>query len=306
MKFNSNIIYTYPNTSSIPQRGGLKSRWLKLMEINRKLNSSIFQTVEIPADFIKNVSEEKKTGLSVGSFLDSDAVKKIYIKDHFPKKINYILHTEPIFSRKGSEGTNTPKLKWYSSSWFNEFCKHIFSIIDFFSMTPYAIEIHPGKYENRKNNKKILSKAIKKLHYNFTNRYGDDILIFIENRTDQYIQDGSDIESFWKLFSKKYPELMHNTGIVLDVQQLYTATKKLNKDFKTEFSKIPLNSLIGAHIHERHKAPKCKYISREIWEFVANEQQWMSQKRAFHILPEVHPHSHVIETYKFCKKKLKI
>lgn len=54
---NSNIIYTYPNTSSIPQRSGLKSRYLKLKEVNEQLNSPIFQIVEIPADFIKNESE---------------------------------------------------------------------------------------------------------------------------------------------------------------------------------------------------------------------------------------------------------
>lgn len=303
---NSNISYTYPNTSSIPQRGGLKSRYLKLKEVNKQLNSPIFQNVEIPADFIKKKSEEKKTGLSVGSFLNYNAVKEIYTNDHIVNEIKYILHTEPIFKRKGAKGFNTPKLQWYNPSWFDRFCKHIFSIIDFFCSTPYAIEIHPGEYEEGKNNEKTLSKAIQGLHGAYTDRYGEEVLIFIENRTNQYIQDGSDIESFWKLFSRDYPNLIHKTGIVLDIQQLYTATKKFKKDFKIEFSKIPPNSLIGAHIHEKHKTPRFKYIPKEIWEFVAKEQQWTNQNRAFHILPEVHPHSHVIETYTFCKRFLKI
>lgn len=181
-----------------------------------------------------------------------------------------------------------------------------FSIIDFLDQTPYAIEIHPGKYDNGKNNFKTLSKAVKKLHDLYYNKYNKDILIFIENRTDQYIQDGSDIEDFWKLFSQLYPELVHKTGIVLDIQQLYTSTKKFKKDFKKEFSRIPKNSLIGAHIHERHKTPKCKYIPREIWDYVAIENQWSNQNRPFHILLEVHPHNHVIDTYQFCKKYLKI
>jgi hypothetical protein len=303
---NSNIIYTYPNTSSISQRGGLKSRYLKLKEVNEQLNSPIFQIVEIPADFIKNESEERKTGLSVGSFLDCNAVKEIYTNHHIFNETKYILHTEPIFSRKGAKGRKMPKIQWYNSSWFDKFCKHLFSIIDFFSSTPYAIEIHPGISEKGKNNEKTLSRAIQRLHDTYTDRYGEEVLIFIENRTDQYIQDGSDIQSFWELFSRDYPDLIHKTGIVLDIQQFYTATKKFNKDFRIEFSRIPPDSLIGAHIHERHKAPRCEYIPREIWEFVANEQQWTSQNRAFHILPEVHPHSHVIETYNFCKNFLKI
>ena len=57
---NSNILYTYPNTSTIPQRGGLLSRYLKVKEINNQLKSPILGIVEIPADFIKNKTEENK------------------------------------------------------------------------------------------------------------------------------------------------------------------------------------------------------------------------------------------------------
>lgn len=107
----SNIIYTYPNTSTIPQRGGLESRYKKLKEINEFLNSSILQMVEIPADFIKNKTEETKTGLQVCSFLNEDTVKEIYTNDKQLNEINYILHTEPVFSRNGMYGSCTPKLR---------------------------------------------------------------------------------------------------------------------------------------------------------------------------------------------------
>lgn len=306
VKNNSNILYTYPNTSSISQRGGLRSRYLKLEEINERLNSSVLEIVEIPADFIKNKTEEEKTELPVCAMLNDDTVKKIYTKDHIQNEVKYILHTEPIFSRTGNNGSCTPKLKWYDANWLENFSEHLFSIINFLGKSPYAIEIHPGKYENGKNNIKSLSKAIKNLHDLYSERYGNDVLIFIENRTYQYIQDGSDIEEFWKLFSIKYPDLVHKTGIVLDIQQLYTATKKFNKDFKIEFSKIPSDSLIGAHIHERHKTPEFKYIPEEIWDYIAKENRWNNNNRPFHILLEVHPHNHVIDTYNFCKNYLRI
>lgn len=301
---NSNIIYTYPNTSSIPQRGGVKSRYLKLKEINNKLDDSVFQIVEIPADFIKNTNEEKRTGLPVGSFLDDNSVQKIYTNDNFNFK--YILHTDPVFNRKGLNGNRTSKLHWYNSSWFENFVKHIFSIVDFFDSTPYAVEIHPGQYERGKNNIKTFSAAIKQLHNIYSDKYGKDLLIFIENRTNQYIQLGSDVKRFWNYFNSKYPDLIYKTGIVLDIQQLFTATKNQNKNFKIEFSNIPQDSLIGTHIHERHFKPQCKHIPPQIWNYLADNHGWVNQNRLFHVLPEVHPHSHIIPTYKFCKNYLRI
>ena len=233
-------------------------------------------------------------------------MKKIYSNEHIINDIKYILHTEPIFSRSGNKGTCTPKLKWYDPRWCKDFYEHLSNIIEFLGFSPYAIEIHPGKSENGKNNIKTLSNSIKQLHNWYYTKYGKDVLIFIENRTNQQIQDGSDIKKFWRLFRDNNPDLISKTGIVLDIQQLYTSTKNLKKEFKVEFSKIPSDSLIGAHIHERHKKPEFKYIPKEIWEYIANENQWTNTNRPFHILLEVHPHKHVIETYKFCKTYLKI
>lgn len=300
----TNIYYTYPNTSSISQRGGLKTRYLKLNEINKKLNAPVFQIIEVPADFIKNINEERRTGLSVASFLDENSVPKLYSKDLISDNVNYILHTEPVFNRKGINENITSKLHWYSSSWFDEFVKHVFSIIDFFQVLPYAIEIHPGQSERKKNNIEAFLAAIEKLHNIYLDTYDKELLLFIENRTSQYIQNGTNIKQFWNYFSNKYPELTDKTGIVLDIQQLYTATKNRNKNFQTEFSKIPPDSLIGAHIHERHKKPSCKYIPIEIWDYVAENLDW--REGVFHILPEVHPHSHVVPTYEFCMNYLNL
>ena len=183
---NTNINYTYPNTSSIPQRGGLKSRYLKLNKINKELGAPVFQIVEIPADFIKNVNEERRTGLSVASFLDEKSVPNLYSKDLISDNVNYILHTEPVFNRKGINGNKTSKLHWYSSSWFENFVKHVFSIIDFFEVTPYAIEIHPGQSERKKNNIKAFSAAIERLHDVYLNKYDRNLLLFIETEQPVY------------------------------------------------------------------------------------------------------------------------
>ena len=52
-----------------------------MTELNNKLGASDFMIVEVtavPADFIKNISEERKTGLKLGSMLLSkQAVKSI-------------------------------------------------------------------------------------------------------------------------------------------------------------------------------------------------------------------------------------
>lgn len=137
-------IFTYPNIGPFNRngRGGLKKRQKELKRVNKKYNTNDFQLVEIPADFIKNKSEEKKTKLKVCSFLDEKTVQHLYTPGFFDKEIKYVLHTEPVFSHQGLNGSCTPKLEWYNPNWVQKFIKHVFSIIDFFQITPYAIEIH--------------------------------------------------------------------------------------------------------------------------------------------------------------------
>lgn len=304
-------IYTYPNIGSFNRngRGGLKQRQKELKKINNKYNTVDFQLVEIPADFIKNKTEEEKTGLKVCSFLNKDAVKHIYKPGLLDKNIEYILHTEPVLGHRGSNGSCTPKLKWYNSDWMEKFIYHVFSIIDFFGVTPYAIEIHPGKFARGKNNIRALSKAINKLHTEYEQNYNEETLIFIENRTDQYIQDGSDVEYFWKYFTNSYPHLINKTGIILDIQQFHTSTKKFKQNFESEFSKIPKESLLGVHIHGRngraHQVPQEK--DQIPWKFVKEQIKDLGNvKRPLYVLPEVHHAKHAEKTYEFCKDFLEL
>lgn len=39
-----------------------------------------------------------------------------------------------------------------------------FGIVDFLGVKPHAIEIHPGRFQQKRNNIKVLSKAIKRLY----------------------------------------------------------------------------------------------------------------------------------------------
>jgi hypothetical protein len=296
-------IYTYPNIGPFNRngRGGLKQRQKELKKINKKYNTHDFQLVEIPADFIKNKSEEKKTGLKVCSFLDQKTVKNLYTLGCIDKEIRYVLHTEPIFSRQGINSSCTPKLEWYNLNWVHKFIKHVCSIIDFIGISPYAIEIHPGKIEKGKNNFQILSKAIKILHAKFEKEYKEEILIFIENRTGQQIKGGGDIKMFWEYFKENYPELIVKTGIILDIQQFYTVNKT---NFIPEFSKVPKESLLGVHIHKgRHQVPA--EDDNIPWKFVSEQIKNLgTEKRPLHILPEVHHAKHTENTYEFCKHYL--
>gem|GEM_PF-5332446 len=55
-----NIVFTYLNITSFRQRGGLKQRQRALKAINRKYGTRNFQLVEVPVDFVKNKTEERK------------------------------------------------------------------------------------------------------------------------------------------------------------------------------------------------------------------------------------------------------
>lgn len=297
-------MFTYPNTTSISQRGGLKKRNELMNNINRKFGTDDFQIVEIPADFIKNKTEEEKTGLKVCSMINKNIVDKLYAKSNDPIEINYTLHTDPVFGRLGSNGRCMSKLNWFNPGWVNNFTNHVFNIIDFLELKPYSIEIHPGQSEKGKNNVLTFSKAIKTLHERYHEKYDSEVKIFIENRTKQHIQDGRDIAHFWTYFKKNYPLLTENTGVILDIQQLYTVTKE---NFEYEFLKIPKECLFGLHIHERHRTPSGEKIPMHIWEFLSEKIiDLIQDNRQFHILPEVHHSKQAEETYKFCKEFLNI
>ena len=58
------VYYTFPNLSTIKQRGNVSIRWKRSREIEKKINQPFnFNLVEVPADFIKTSKEMRKTGL---------------------------------------------------------------------------------------------------------------------------------------------------------------------------------------------------------------------------------------------------
>ena len=78
------VSYVYPNVSGIVQRGGLLERW----KLAKKLG---YAYIEIPADFVKNKTQIKKTGLKLGSFLNESAIHILYKKDYrIPQELKFI------------------------------------------------------------------------------------------------------------------------------------------------------------------------------------------------------------------------
>lgn len=75
------VLYVYPNVlPGIYQRGGLLERWG-----SAKINNCEF--IEIPADFIKNITEIKKTGQNVCECLKDESIKEIYSKQSIDNKL---------------------------------------------------------------------------------------------------------------------------------------------------------------------------------------------------------------------------
>lgn len=77
----SKIIWVLPNVSQFNRngRGSLQERYY----VAKRLG---FDAVEIPADFIKNSTEVKITGLQLGSFLTEEAILRLYKKPNKKSK----------------------------------------------------------------------------------------------------------------------------------------------------------------------------------------------------------------------------
>jgi len=282
----SRALYVYPNVSGIPQRGGLSDRWKLAKELDCNY-------IEVPADFIKNKTEVKKTGLNLGELLTEKAVLDLYKKDSLvDPSLRYILHTEPSLSRNDGYGiSNQAPLRWYDDKWVSEFINMLLVLARFLGSSPAIIEIHPGDKRNSFENLLCAAACIK-------NRFKDEFRIepgvFIENRTGQFISSGRDILGFWEFLCKNHHDLLKGVGVILDVQQLYTVTKE---DFLQEFGLIPLESIKGVHIHYRHRCPD---LSNEIpWNVVFAKLQ--SLKDDLIINTEIHHKNKVKDAIGFCE-----
>jgi len=295
---------TFPNLNNIEQRGNISQRWriANLFYVgNTKIN---FDLVEIPADFVKNTTEMKKTGSSIGDFLaNKGTVQSIYTEEEMPSD-KYILHTEPALPRKyidnNTKRTFIPKLNWFDKYWLNNFIKHIFLIIDHFGIPPRAIEIHPGISNSKKNNISTFSAAINKINNEFNRKYKKNPTILIGNRTTHIIKNGESINDFWEYFEINYPNLSSNVGIFLDIQQFFSTTKNY---FIRNIEILNPKAILGVHIHSKHLAPSLE--DKIPWVKVFDFLDGVFQKHNRYILPEVYNELHLINTLKFIFKFLK-
>ena len=193
------------------------------MELAESLGCSY---VEMPADFIKNKSEIKKTGLNLGDIPSKTSIQQLYTPpaNTLPQNLKYILHTEPSLPRSDGYGISFQSpLKWYDQLWVASLSDMVMAISHALGAPASVIEIHPG---DRRNTFKHILDSVRYIQRAYENEFGVNPMILLENRTGQFITTGTDIASFWNCLLESHPELADTVGIVLDIQQLYTSTKK--------------------------------------------------------------------------------
>lgn len=284
------ISYVYPNTSEIPQRGGLEERW----ELAKAAGCSY---IEVPADLIKKGSEVVATGQELCTFLSKESIAALYK----PTKSNsgnipYILHTEPSLSRSDSFGLKTQaQIKWYDQNWVADFARMIINISEYFRIPPAKIEIHPG---DRRNSFGDITRSVNLIQKVYEDAFGVIPEVLLENRTGQFISEGAGIAKLWDFIQQNNPELLDRFGIVLDIQQLSTVTRDT---FLSSLVQIPNDCLKGFHIHRLHRPPK---LDDEIpWGEV-----FMKISEIPHdiiINPEIHHNNQVPGVIGFCNEMLR-
>jgi hypothetical protein len=283
------ISFVYPNTSEIPQRGGLEERW-------SLAGSAECSYIEVPADLIKKGSEVIATGQELCTFLSKESIKALYKpKKNTSGNIPYILHTEPSLSRTDGFGLKTQApLKWFDQYWVADFVRMIINISDYFGIPPAKIEIHPG---DRRNSFSDIARSVKSIQKEYEDKFGVIPDILLENRTGQFISEGAGITKFWNFILQNNPELVDRFGIVLDIQQLSTVTKEA---FLPSLFQIPNDSLKGFHVHRLHRPPK---LDDGIpWGEVFTKISGIH--RDIIINPEIHHNNQVKNVIGFCRRLL--
>ncbi len=287
----SQIIWVLPNVSEF-NKNGRGSLYKRLVEA-KKLG---FDLIEIPADFIKNKTEIKITGLNIGDFLTKEAISRLYNKanvDTNALNYKYILHTDPQLRRKIDSRSVQPKpLQWYNKTWLEKFIEMLNNIIEYFEAPPYAIEIHPGTKPNKIED---VANAMCILSNEFSNTF-----ILLENRTKQIISNAKQINTLWNLLTEiSNPKKF---GVILDVQQLFTTCRNL-ESFIKNFQNLNIEALKGVHIHSNHKCPNLtdRIPWQKVFEFLSKV---IKKKQLFLINPEVHHKNHILETKKFIEKMI--
>ncbi len=283
------ISYVFPNTSEIPQRGGLEERW-------KLAGPAGCSFVEVPADLIKKGSEVTATGQGLCTFLTKESIAILYKPTKpSPGKIPYILHTEPSLSRTDNFGIKTQApLRWNDPEWVEKFVRMILDLSDFLGTPPAKVEIHPG---DRRNSFADIVTGVQKIQAGYRDAFGPVPEILLENRTGQFISEGSAISGFWDYMMQHDPELAGSFGIVLDIQQLATVTRQ---NFLQSFHRIPPACLKGFHIHRLHRSPSIGdgIPWQEVFEFIAGIEHDII------INPEIHHNNQVARVIGFCEELL--
>lgn len=242
--------------------------------------------VEVPADFIKNPSEERRTGLMLGSVLDENAIQVLYDPTSSKSSLNYILHTE---WRDG------PFIKWREPDWRRNLADMLLNLSQYLGGAPSHVEIHPGIG----NNFDDLASGCRELLGTFEEKFSRKPIILLENRTRQFISTGIHLQQFWNYIIRHHSDLKSFVGIVLDIQQLFTASENQPTTFLRELAEIPQEAIRGLHIHRRHGPP---HLQDPIpWQQVFNQLQGIFP-RSF-VNPEVHHRNQVPKTIKFCRDR---
>lgn len=276
------IDFVYPNVSQLNRRGkrgGLDERFRLAVLYGCRY-------VEVPADFIKNKSEEQLTELRSGSFLNEDAIQVLYEPTSSKNRLDYILHTE---WRDG------PFIKWREPDWRKRLADMLLNLSQYLGGAPSHIEIHPGIGNNFEN----LASGCRELLENFEDKFSRKPIILLENRTRQFIATGIHLQNFWNYIIRHHSDLKSLVGIVLDIQQLFTASENQHTIFLRELAEIPQESIHGLHIHRRHGPPNLQ--DPIPWQQVFNQLQGIFP-RSF-VNPEVHHRNQVPKTIKFCRER---
>jgi hypothetical protein len=280
------VSYVLPNVCEMSQRGGLLNRWTLAKDLG-------CDYVEVPADLTKNRSEMDKTGLALGQFLGDEDIPKLYKSDSdLPEELNYILHTEPSLVRHDGFGLAfQAPLLWNDENWRKRFAKMAVSISEFLNVPASVIEIHPG---DKRNSFDDLLAGARSLLNLYAKEIHAEPLIMLENRTGQIVSTGDDIQRFWGLLVETNPEIRDKVGIVLDIQQLFTVTKK---DFLKALDVIPPEAIRELHIHRNHNVPRKGDAIP--WEGVFERMKLI--KNDIIINPEVLRKNWIEPTIRFCQ-----
>ncbi|MBS7631151.1 hypothetical protein KEJ47_06200 [Candidatus Bathyarchaeota archaeon] len=288
------VSYVYPNLSKVylksdTPRGGLTERW----ELGKILGCKY---IEVPGTLIKNKTEERLLGKTIGQFLDEKDIQQLYSKGaDLPKELRYILHTEPSLGKADQYGQKiSSPINWYDREWRINHLEMIKLISIQLGKPADFIEIHPGYQRNKYED---IAVAILEIIDGYKKAFDVEPLIMLENRTEQFISKGRDIRDFWVYLESEHPELISKSGIILDVQQLFTSTKS---SFFKELSLIPPQCLRGFHIHAEHRAPMLN--DRIDWKIVFGIIKELDGRIV--INPEIHQKDKVKYSIDFCERLL--